>query len=99
MRILHLILLVFLVAIVLTVAREATGRVALVVFFTGLAVFIFALMAIMTLFRTVGAIGHANKPIAYLEAILATLLVLLVATLTLDVLFWVGMWLAQRAVD
>jgi hypothetical protein len=99
MRILHLILLVFFTAIILTLAREPAGRVAIVVFFTGLAECIFGTMAIMSLFQTVGAIGEADRPVAYLEAIIRTALVLLVATLTMNGLLWIGVWLVQRAAD
>jgi hypothetical protein len=99
MRVFHLILLVFFAALALTLAREPVGRVALDVFVTGLGEFVFGLVAVMTLFRTVGSIGHANRPLAYLEAILTTALVLLVATLTMDGLFWIGIWLVQRVVD
>jgi hypothetical protein len=99
MRILHLLVIVFFTAILLTIARDPVGRVAIVVFFTGLIEFVFGLMAIMTLFQTVGSFGHANHPGAYIEAILSTALVLLVSTVTMDGLLCIGIWLVQRAVD
>jgi hypothetical protein len=99
MRLIHLILLVFFAAIILTLARDPVGRVAIVVFFTGLAEFIFGTMAVMTLFQTVGAIGEADRPQAYVEAILRTALALVVATVTMNGLLWIGVWLVQKAAN
>lgn len=98
MRLWHLIFLVMMAAIVLTVAREPFGRVALVVFVTGLIEFILGTAFIMTLFRTFGAIGEARHILAYLEAIVATALVLIVAAYAMMAVLWVGVWLVQRVV-
>ena len=98
MRLIQLLLAVFFVAIILAIARDEVGRVALVVFFTGLGEFIFGLVAIMTLFQTVGAIGEANNPLACLQAIAATAVVLLVATATMNGLLWAGLSLLQVVV-
>lgn len=98
MRVSHLIFMVFVAAVLLTVAREPTGRVAIVVFFTGLGEFLLGLTAVMTLFRTVGGIGHARTRLAYFEAIASTLVVLVVASLMMNALLWVGVGLVQRAV-
>jgi hypothetical protein len=98
MRLWHLIFLVMMSAIVLTVARESVGRVALVVFVTGLIEFILGTTFIMTLFRTFGAIGEAQRLTAYLEAILATALVLVVASYVMNLVLWAGVWLVQRVV-
>jgi hypothetical protein len=98
MRLWHLIFLVMMAAIVLTVARESVGRVALVIFVTGLIEFILGTMFLMTLFRTFGAIGEARRLLAYLEAIVATALVLVVASYVMTGVLWVGVWIVQRVV-
>ena len=95
MRILHLIFLVFFSALILASAQEEMGRVALVVFFTGCAEFLFGLIAIMTLFKTVAAIGYANSVRAYAEAIGATALVLVVASATMNGVLWLGLLILQ----
>jgi hypothetical protein len=98
MRLWHLIFLVMMAAIVAAVARESVGRVALVVFVTGLLEFILGTTFLMTLFRTFGAIGEARRLLAYLEAIIATALVLVVASYVMTAVLWVGVWLVQRVV-
>jgi hypothetical protein len=95
MRILHLIFLVFFSALILAIAQEETGRVALVVFFTGCVEFVFGLIAIMTLFRTVAQIGYANSVGAYLQAIGVTTVVLIVATATMNAVLWLGLMILQ----
>lgn len=98
MRLWHLIFLVMMAAIVLAVARESVGRVALVVFVTGLAEFILGTTFLMTLFRTFGALGEARRLTAYLEAVVATALVLIAASYIMNIVLWVGVWLVQRVV-
>jgi hypothetical protein len=98
MRLWHLIFLVMMSAIVLTVARESVGRVAIVVFVTGFIEFVLGTTFIMTLFRTFGAIGEAERLTAYLEAILATAVVLVVASYVMNLVLWAGVWLVQRVV-
>lgn len=93
MRLLHLVFLVFVAAICLAVAREPTGRVALIVFFTGLGEIFFGTTALMALFQTVGSIGYASRPMEYLQAIGATVMVLIVATGVMNAVLWVGAWL------
>ncbi len=98
MRLWHLILGIVFVAVVLAISREAVGRVALVVFITGLGEFILGLTAVMTLFQTVGAIGYARDLFSYLQAIAATLIVVAVASVTMNALLWLGIQAVQRVV-
>jgi hypothetical protein len=93
MRLFHLILAVFFAALILAVARDQVGRVALVVFFTGLSEFIFGTIAVMSLFQTVAAIGHARRLGEYMHALGATALVLLLATATMNGVLWFGWWI------
>ncbi len=74
------------------------GRVAIVVFTTGLIEIVLATTAIMTLFQTVGAIGEARRITAYAEAVLATATVLTVASITMNAVLTVGVRLAQLAI-
>jgi hypothetical protein len=96
MRLWHLIYIVMMAAIVATAARETVGRVALVVFTTGLIEFALGVTFVMTLFRTFGAIGEARHILSYLEAVFATALVLIVASYVMTGVLWVGVWLVQR---
>jgi hypothetical protein len=98
MRLSHLILVVFLCATLFGVAREPYGRVAIVVFCTGGTVIWLALLAIVTLFRTLGALGEARSIYAHLEAIVATGLVLVVASVSINAVLWAGTWLCLRVV-
>ncbi|HWE39026.1 MAG TPA: hypothetical protein VG406_20935 [Isosphaeraceae bacterium] len=90
MRISHLLFLVGVVAIGLAVGRERVGQVFLVFFLTGVGEVILGTTAIMNLFKSVGAIGRAETPSAYIEAIAATALILAVATATMCGLLVLG---------
>ena len=81
----------FLLAVCMAIWRDDVGRVALVVFVTGFIEFVMALVALMTLFKTVGAIGEAKRLTAYAEAVVATAFVLVVASVTMNAVFWVGL--------
>jgi hypothetical protein len=98
MRLYHLLLAVFFVALARAIARDEVGRVALIVFFIGLGEFVFGLIAVMTLFQTIGAMGEANSPAAYAQALAATALVLVVASVTMNALLWVGLGILQVVV-
>ncbi|HEV3167874.1 MAG TPA: hypothetical protein VGZ22_27985 [Isosphaeraceae bacterium] len=98
MRILHLIFLVFFSALILAIAQEETGRVALVVFFTGLCEFFFGLIGLMSLFKTVAMIGYAGTVREYFQAITATTVVLVVATATMNAVLWLGLFILQMVV-
>ncbi|MBX6312930.1 MAG: hypothetical protein IRY99_08460 [Isosphaeraceae bacterium] len=99
MRLWHLLFAVWMVAVALTIARDPTGRVALVVFFTGLGEFLLGTTAVMALFRAVGAIGEAEGLLEHARAVLATALVILAASLTMNGWLWLGANLVQRAVE
>jgi len=90
MRIWHMLVLIFVLACVFGVARSEVGRVSIVMFFTGLGEFILGATALMHLFKTIGAFGHAKTLHAHLEALLATALVLLAATVSMNLVFWAG---------
>ena len=98
MRLWHLFFAVLLISVILTIARDPAGRVALVVFLTLVGETIAGLTAVMLLFRTVGAIGQAESPFAYVEALVATTLVLTVATIVMSSLLFFGAWLVQATV-
>ncbi len=98
MRLWHLLLGVFFVSILLAISREAVGRVAIVVFATGLGELVLGLTAVMMLFQTIGAIGQAEDLLSYAEAIGATLVVLVVASVSMNALFWVGAEMVQRVI-
>jgi hypothetical protein len=85
-------------AILFTVAREQVGRVALVVFCIGTVEALLGLAAVMTLFQTVAAIGYAQSLSAYAEAIGATLIVLVVASGSMNGLLWIGIRILQLVV-
>ena len=98
MRLIHLVFAVFLSALVLGIARDEVGRVALVVFCTGLIEVVLGTAALMSLFQAIGAIGEADRPLAFAHAIASTAMVLLVATLSMNVVLWAGVWLVQIVV-
>lgn len=80
MRILHLVYAVFMIALAFAVAREPVGRVAVVVFVTLAGELICGTSAIMLLFQTVGSIGDARGVLDYVQGLMATAIVLVVAS-------------------
>jgi hypothetical protein len=98
MRLWHFLLAVFFLGIIFALAREEVGRVSLVVFVTGFAEFFLGTMAIMALFQTVGSIGEARGITEHFLAIVATILVLIVAALVMNVVLWLGVSLVQSVV-
>ena len=80
MRVWHIIFAVFLVALLLTIARDPTGRVAVVVFVCGVAEIGCGIAALMMLFQTVGSFGQARGTLEHVQSALATGIVLLVAS-------------------
>jgi hypothetical protein len=98
MRILHLILGVFFAALLMAVSREPTGRVAIVVFFTGLGEVILGTTALMALFKTLGALGEARGLLRQVEALVGTAAVLISASVVMNGLLWLGINLVQRVV-
>lgn len=96
MRLWHLLALVFFAALLLAIWRTEVGRVALIVFFTGLAEVVLGTTAIMNLFKTIGALGHARGLASHVEALAATALVLMLATIGMNAVLWGGMALLQQ---
>jgi hypothetical protein len=99
MRLWHLLMAVFFAALVLMIARAEVGRVALVVFFTGLGEVVLGTTALMQLFRTIGAFGAARDFLAHVEALAATALVLILATASMNAVLWVGVALLDRILN
>jgi hypothetical protein len=98
MRLSTLLYAILVIAILMGIVRDEIGRVAVIVFFTGLGTIIVVLGAIMALFQTVGAFGEAQTVLSHVEALAATAVVLLVATsMTLGLLF-AGALLMQWAI-
>ena len=95
MRLLHLVFLVAVIAVVMTLAREPITRVFMIVFVTGLGEITFGLAAILALFQTIGALGEAQGLPARTEAIVATSLVLAVATAVMSAWLFAGAWVVS----
>jgi hypothetical protein len=98
MRLWHILTTVFFVALVLAIARSDVGKVGLIVFFTGLGEVVLGATALMHLFKTIGALGMARGLSAHVEAIVATALVLMVATVSMNAVLWAGVVLLQAVV-
>ena len=80
MRILHLVYAVFMLALAFAVAREPAGRVAIVVFVTLGGEAICGTTAVLLLFQTVAAIADSRGALEYIQSLMATALVLVVAS-------------------
>jgi hypothetical protein len=98
MRILHLIFAILVLALVMSLWREPAGRVAVIVFGTGVGELIFGVTSVMVLFQSVGLIGEARRRVAYAEAVAITTLVLAVATTVMAGWLFLGAWLVRVAV-
>lgn len=90
MRLWHIVLAVFLVAVVMAIARDQVGRVALVIFFTAIGEVFLGVSSILMLFRTVSAFGAARTLSSHLEALLATASVLFVGGTSMLAVLWFG---------
>jgi hypothetical protein len=99
MRLWHVVLAVIVIAVILVICRDPAGRVAVVVFGTTLGEFFFGTAAILALFRTIGALGEARGFYRHAEAIVATAVVLAVATFIMSSLLVGGVWLLQAATE
>jgi hypothetical protein len=98
MRILHLIFAILVFALVLSLWREPAGRVAVIVFGTGVGELVFGVTAVMVLFQSVGLLGEARGLIRHAEAIAITTLVLAVATTVMTGWLFLGGWLVRVSV-
>lgn len=98
MRLWHLAFAVVVIALILTICQEPAGRVAVVVFFTTIGEVFFGTTALLALFRTVGAFGEAKGLFAHAEALIATLIVLALATFLMSGTLFAGVWLVRASV-
>ena len=98
MRISTLLFAVLVIGTILGIARDEVGRVAVIVFLTGLATTVSGVAAIMALFQTIGAIGEARTLGAHVEALAATVMVLTVASTIMLGLMFAGALLVQWAI-
>ena len=98
MRLWHILLTVLILGTAMGIARDEVGRVALTVFIMGLAEMVLGVSALMTLFRTFGAIGSAQTLPAYVEAFAATAAVLFVATVSMCGVLFIGVGILQVVV-
>ena len=99
MKIWHLTLAVFVLAIAMTVARDEIGRVALVVFVTAIGEVVLGTSAILMLFRTLGSFGAARSFVAHLQALVATAGVLFFGGASMLAIMWFGASLLQVVVQ
>lgn len=90
MRLWHLVFGVFLASLILAIARDATGRIALIVFFTAIGVMVLGTSSVMMLFRTVAAIGMARSVGSYAEALAATAGVLFLGAGSMLIVLYCG---------
>ncbi len=96
MRIGHLILAVFLSAIVMSLVRSPAGRVTVVTFVFGTAMMAAALVTLLAMFQTVGSLGEARGLGQHLEALAATAAVTVVGAGVTLMALWAGIWLVLR---
>jgi hypothetical protein len=93
MRLWHLLFGTFVAAISLAIWKDDVGRVAWLVFWTCFVECAVGLAAIMALFQSIGAIGHAQRAVEYAGAIAATAFILFVGSVSMAGVIWVGVWL------
>ena len=92
MRLSTLVLAVLVIGTVLGIARDEVGRIGVIVFFTGLGMAVAGVTSLMALFQTVGAFGEARSLTAHVEALAATVLVLMLgSSAILGVMFGGGL--------
>jgi hypothetical protein len=80
MRLSSLVFAVLVLGTIMGIARDEVGRVAVIVFFTGLSTSIAGVASLMALFQTVGALGEARTIGDHIEALAATVVVLAVGS-------------------
>ena len=90
MRLWHVVLAVAGVALILASSRDPITRAMMIVLIIGIGEVVFGLMAVMALFQTIGALGEARGVVAHAEALMATTLVLGVATAIMVGWLYVG---------
>ena len=97
MRLSSLVFAVLVMGLIMGIARDEVGRVAVIVFFTGLTTSIAGVGSIMALFQTVGALGEAKTIGSSVEALAATVLVLAVGSFLMLGFLFAGGLLIQWA--
>ena len=98
MRLSTLGFFILVLAVVFALLRDEVGRVAVIVFITGLGVTVGGVTAIMSLFQTLGHFGEARTLGAHVEALAATVLVLAIGSGGMLVTMFVGAWLVRWAI-
>lgn len=96
MRVGHLLLAVFLSAIVMSLARTPEGRVMVVTFVFGVAMVAAAITTLLAMFQTVGSLGTARGGAQVVEALVATAAVTVVGAGVTVMALWAGIWLVLR---
>lgn len=95
MRLWHLVFAVLVVAVVLALARDDVGMVAMIVFVTGLGECVLGTTALMALFQTIGAIGESKGWTDGMTALTATTVVLMVSGVVMTGWLFVGVWVLK----
>lgn len=98
MRLWHLTFGVVVVAVILSLAQDPVGCAAVIVFFTGLGEIFLATTALLVLFQTLGALGEARGPVAHIQAVAATTVVVVLASSLMWGWLFIGFRLLQVAV-
>jgi hypothetical protein len=98
MRLWNLVLAILVIGIIMGIARDEVGRVAVIIFFTGLGTVVAGLTSIMALFQTIGALGESRSFGTCVEALAATVVVLFVGSATMLGVMFGGGLLIQWAI-
>src|SRR5262249_48244116 len=88
MRLWHLFVFIMVMGMVLAIARDPVGRIAMIVFVTALGEVVIGTTAILALFQTIGSLA---------EAVATTTLVLVLATAIMSSWLFAGAWLVQAS--
>jgi hypothetical protein len=97
MRLWQIVVFILGLSVVLSIIRDPAGRIALIVFTTGLGEMIFGTTAVLALFQTIGSLGQAKGLYAHAEAVATTALVLIIATTVMSSWLFAGAWLARAS--
>ena len=98
MRIWHLVAAVFLVAVLLSLLSEPAGRVGVIVFLTASGEVFCGVVGVMTLFHTLGSLGHARDLGEAVQCLTATFVVMFLVSLVMATMFVIGAVLVIRVV-
>lgn len=99
MRLWQILVMVIFVAVGFTLSRDPVGRVSVIVFVFGLFEVVVGVLAIKTLFQTIGSIGRAETLVAYAHAVMSTAIVVVVGSVTMAGILYLGARLLQAAVN